>query len=314
MASRRRPRPDQPGGIAGFLSFLLLVIATLLVVIAAGLSTVSAVVLAPSAWLDVLETSGAYERAPVVVAGQLAASVGSDTARVPGAIGPLDPADVEALVRAAAPPDWLREQARAVIPPIVQDLVASGEIRGAIPLGPLKLRLAGAPLRGAVIERIGTWPECTTAQLQVLAGGTLVRCRLPAGFEDALALAAGALFTVIAADLPDEIELADVVPGATGTGRSTGARTDGLAAALRSVAAAPAIVSTLTVAIWPSLARHCWRSAGCCSGAEHVGQQAPVRAGASAPVPRLLESLFSAPARGGSSSRCSGPRPRAFRR
>jgi hypothetical protein len=255
---RARSRSAEPGGCAGFVAFLLLAAATLLIAATAALASLVSVVLGPSNWLRALDASGAYDQAPDAIADQLSASIaagGASGGGQRGSIGPLDAADVRALVAAALPAAWLREQAQVNIPPVVEGLAATGEIRGQVSLLPLKAQLTGAPLQAAALDRIATWPACTAAQLQQLAGGNLVRCHPPAGFEAEMAAAAGLLFVVVAAGLPDSIDLARVLPGATGpAGIGGGGAAGGSAAVaagivgpLRMVAAARPLVGSLVL-------------------------------------------------------------------
>jgi hypothetical protein len=235
-------------------------VATLLVAVTAVLGSLVGVVLAPAGWLGALETSGAYEQAPDAIADQLLISYGAGGRT--GSLGPLEPADVRALVAAAAPPAWLREQAAAVVPPLVERLATTGEIGGTISLAPLKARLAGAPVQAAAVARIATWPTCTATQLQQLVGGTLQRCQPPAGFEGQIAVAVGALFGSVASRLPDEIEVARLVPGTTplsgpgGSPPSAGATPlgdepgrGGADNPLRAVAAARPLVTAMVLVI-----------------------------------------------------------------
>jgi hypothetical protein len=247
--ARPRTRRSEAGGLGGFVAFLLLAAATVLLVATTVLAAFVNVVLAPASWLAALDDSGAYEQAPAAIAEQLSASLG----RAGSGIGPLEAADVRALVAAALPPAWLREQASAIVPVLVDGLASTGEIRGRVPLGPLKAQLTGVPLQAALVEQIEGWPACGAAQVQQLLSGTLVRCRPPAGFEDELALAVVAGFSVLTVTLPDEIDLASVVPGATGdsggpglgSGETSAGPAAGVVRPLRWIAAAKPMIGGL---------------------------------------------------------------------
>jgi hypothetical protein len=240
----RRPRTERPGCLARFVASLLLATATVLVLLTAALWSLVSVVLGPAHWLGALDASGAYERAPAAIAEQLAAGKGPGGSA--GLLGPLEPADVEALVSAAAPPEWLREQTHVVLPPLIESLAATGELRGTIRLESLKLRLSGASFQAALLAQIGSWPDCSADQLRQVSGGTLVRCRPPADLTDELSLAIAAILPVVTAQLPDEIDLAAVVPGATGATAGPAAP-GGVIGPLRAVAVARPIVTSLAL-------------------------------------------------------------------
>jgi hypothetical protein len=207
------------------------------------------VLLTPGRWLDALDTSGAYDRAPVAIAEQVIAWVDDRPPGQPRTLAPLDRSDVEAIVIALVPADWLRGQAQAVIPALVTGVAATGQVRATVSLEALKARFTSGPLLATVLDRIATWPACTQDQLQRLLAGALSRCRPPQATMNVLAVAVAGLLSVVAAELPSTVDLAN--PGSVpGSGVLAAA---GLTDALRLAATARSFLPWLVILVVASL-------------------------------------------------------------
>jgi hypothetical protein len=247
-ARRAEPAP-RPGGIGSFLAFLMMAAAALAVVLSGVVVAMGNALLTPARWLDALEASGAYHRAPAAIAEQVIAWVDSRPADQPRTLAPLDRSDLEVIVVALLPPDWLRGEARAVIPVLVSGATATGPARAVVSLEAVKARFTSGPLLGAVLDRIATWPACTQDQLQRLIAGVLSRCRPPEVSMNVVAVAVAGLLSVVAAELPSSVDLA--TPGPTpGSGVLAAAGvTDGLRLVARARSGLPWLVAGVVAAL-----------------------------------------------------------------
>jgi hypothetical protein len=248
-ARRAEPAPAGPGGLASFVAFLLMAAAALAVVLSGVLYALGGVLLTPARWLDALDASGAYERAPAAVAEQVVARVDSLPANQPRTLAPLDRSDVEAIVITLVPPDWLRGQAQAVIPALVSGVTATGQVRAVVSLEALKTRFTSGPLLATVLDRIATWPACTQEQLQSLAAGVLSRCLPPQTSMNVLALALAGLFSVVATELPSSVDLANPGPAPGSGALAASGLTDALRLAATARSFVPALVTVVVVSL-----------------------------------------------------------------
>ncbi len=208
-AGRRDARgPGRPVGVAGFGAFIAGLAAALLIVAAGVLYVAVEMTLSPARWLDALEAGNAYDRAPAAIAEQIVTWVDGLPSDHPRTLEPLDRSDVEAIAFALAPPDWLRSEAQRVVPALVDGVVASGQVHAIVALDTLKARLTGPTVLGVVLDRIATWPACTVAQSIDLLGDHPPRCRPTAVSSGQLAVVVAGRFSVVAAELPDSVDLA----------------------------------------------------------------------------------------------------------
>lgn len=253
-------RDHRPGPLVAVVVLLLTAGATLLIVLAALLWTVGGTFLAPRSWLSVLDETATYDRMPAALAETIGRWVESRPPDQPRTLAPLNGDDIEAIVLAVAPPDWLRSQAEAIVPVLVDGFATTGQ-PPAVPLAQLKARLTSGPVLAAVLDRIGTWPACGAAELEQLAAGTVSRCRPPQAITDQLAVAVAGLVAVVANELPDQLELAGALdrPDTVGPDRDANSGLAGLVT--RAAALLPSLILAVIVLLAAAglLAARSWR-------------------------------------------------------
>ncbi len=207
----------------GYMAVFLRLAALLVAIVFVPLSVVILVasnlerqVFNPDAYKSSLERQGFYDHAPALLAAELYRSIASGETTA-DALKNLSQADLQSILAAIMPVEWLKTQTESAIGQFFKMLDSDGPPQIVISLAEVKQRMAGPPGVDVVNRVIASWPACTNQELlraeqAIASSGDLSRmpnCSPPPPVQSQFAPATQAAARQIAANIPAEVNLAE---------------------------------------------------------------------------------------------------------